>query len=136
MRTTGCFSIPVRGGWSTPKPFTVLVTTRHSPAGNCPVWSWQPSRKANSFTERCRLADGVALVLEDGFTLIGERGGEAVQSEGEVVFNTCMSGYQEVLSDPSYAGQMVAMTYPLIGNYGVSAPFGESGRPWARALIP
>src|SRR5437763_1619306 len=46
-----------------------------------------------------------------------------------------MTGYQEVLSDPSYAGQMVVMTYPLIGNYGVTPEFQESARPWARALI-
>src|SRR3989442_2955467 len=46
-----------------------------------------------------------------------------------------MSGYQEALSDPSYAGQMVVMTYPLIGNYGITPAFLESGRPWARALI-
>src|SRR5438309_11866720 len=75
------------------------------------------------------------LVLEDGFMLSGERGGSATDAGGEVVFNTCMSGYQEVLSDPSYAGQLVVMTYPLIGNYGVSQAFLESGRPWVRALI-
>jgi len=77
----------------------------------------------------------MVLVLEDGFTLIGERGGQASSASGEVVINTCMSGYQEVLSDPSYAGQMVVMTYPLIGNYGASSEFMESARPWARALI-
>ncbi len=74
------------------------------------------------------------LVLEDGFSLSGERGGKATDAGGEIVFNTCMSGYQEVLSDPSYAGQMVVMTYPLIGNYGVSPAFLESGRPWI--LVP
>src|ERR671934_2545798 len=77
----------------------------------------------------------MALVLEDGFTLLGERGGQAANATGEVVINTCMTGYQEVLSDPSYAGQMVVMTYPLIGNYGVTPDFQESSRPWARALI-
>ena len=81
------------------------------------------------------MAEPLALVLEDGFVTYGERGGRAVEAEGEVVFNTCMSGYQEVLSDPSYAGQMVVMTYPLIGNYGTSAAYLESDRPWARALI-
>jgi len=49
------------------------------------------------------LAETLALVLEDGFMVLGERGGRAAEAEGEVVFNTCMSGYQEVLSDPSYA---------------------------------
>jgi carbamoyl-phosphate synthase large subunit len=77
----------------------------------------------------------MALVLEDGFTVFGERGGQATNASGEIVINTCMTGYQEVLSDPSYAGQMVVMTYPLIGNYGASPEFLESGRPWARALI-
>src|SRR5437588_731678 len=81
------------------------------------------------------MADAMVLVLEDGFTVFGERGGQATQASGEVVINTCMAGYQEVLSDPSYAGQMVVMTYPLIGNYGTTPEFQESGRPWARALI-
>jgi carbamoyl-phosphate synthase large subunit len=81
------------------------------------------------------MPEAMVLVLEDGFTVFGERGGQATQASGEVVINTCMAGYQEVLSDPSYAGQMVVMTYPLIGNYGATPDFQESGRPWARALI-
>jgi carbamoyl-phosphate synthase large subunit len=81
------------------------------------------------------MPDSMVLVLEDGFTLLGDRGGQATQGSGEVVINTCMTGYQEVLSDPSYAGQMVVMTYPLIGNYGATPEFQESGRPWVRALI-
>src|SRR3984893_11702069 len=81
------------------------------------------------------MSEPMVLVLEDGFTVFGERGGQATQASGEVVINTCMTGYQEVLSDPSYAGQMIVMTYPLIGNYGAAPEFQESGRPWARALI-
>ena len=81
------------------------------------------------------MPEAMVLVLEDGFTVFGERGGLATQASGEVVINTCMTGYQEVLSDPSYAGQMVVMTYPLTGNYGATPDFQESGRPWARALI-
>ncbi len=81
------------------------------------------------------MPEPMVLVLEDGFTVLGERGGRATQATGEVVINTCMTGYQEVLSDPSYAGQMVVMTYPLIGNYGATPDFQESGRPWVRALI-
>ena len=81
------------------------------------------------------MPESMVLVLEDGFTVVGERGGQASQATGEVVINTSMTGYQEVLSDPSYAGQMVVMTYPLIGNYGAAPEFQESGRPWARALI-
>ncbi len=60
------------------------------------------------------------LALEDGFVLTGLAFGATGTSQGEVVFNTGMSGYQEVLTDPSYAGQIVTMTYPLIGNYGVT----------------
>ena len=81
------------------------------------------------------MPEPMVLVLEDGFTVFGDRGGHATQASGEVVINTCMTGYQEVLSDPSYAGQMVVMTYPLTGNYGATPDFQESGRPWVRALI-
>jgi len=66
---------------------------------------------------------------------VGEALGFDGLGEGEVVFNTAMTGYQEVLTDPSYAGQMVCMTYPLQGNYGVRDADAESARPWARALI-
>jgi carbamoyl-phosphate synthase large subunit len=76
-----------------------------------------------------------ALVLEDGRAFVGEALGAEAVGEGEVVFNTAMTGYQEVLTDPSYAGQMVCMTYPLQGNYGVRDADAESSRPWARALI-
>ena len=79
------------------------------------------------------MPEPMVLLLEDGFELFGERGGQAMEASGEVVINTCMTGYQEVLSDPSYAGQMVVMTYPLIGNYGATADFQESARPWALA---
>ncbi len=76
-----------------------------------------------------------ALVLEDGRSFVGAPLGADVAGEGEVVFNTAMTGYQEVLTDPSYAGQMVCMTYPLQGNYGVRDADAESARPWARGLI-
>ncbi len=75
-----------------------------------------------------------ALVLEDGRAFVGVALGADVAGEGEVVFNTAMTGYQEVLTDPSYAGQMVCMTYPVQGNYGVRDADAESARPWARAL--
>jgi carbamoyl-phosphate synthase large subunit len=74
-------------------------------------------------------------VLEDGRVFVGEALGADAVGEGEVVFNTAMTGYQEVLTDPSYAGQMVCMTYPLQGNYGVRDADAESSRPWARALV-
>jgi carbamoyl-phosphate synthase large subunit len=76
-----------------------------------------------------------ALVLEDGRSFVGAALGADLLGEGEVVFNTAMTGYQEVLTDPSYAGQMVCMTYPLQGNYGVREADAESSRPWARALV-
>jgi carbamoyl-phosphate synthase small subunit len=75
------------------------------------------------------------LVLEDGSHFRGESIGAAVDAEAEVVFNTCMTGYQEIATDPSYRGQMVCMTYPLIGNYGVTDADAESRRPWIAALI-
>ena len=69
-----------------------------------------------------------ALVLEDGAAFFGLSFGRAGDTTGEVVFNTALSGYQEILTDPSYAGQIVTMTYPHIGNYGVSAHDMESAR--------
>ena len=60
------------------------------------------------------------LALEDGHVFAGQAFGATGRVEGEVVFNTSMTGYQEVLTDPSYRGQMVTMTYPLVGNYGVN----------------
>ena len=76
-----------------------------------------------------------ALALEDGSVFIGEAFGADVEAAAEVVFNTGMTGYQEVASDPSYRGQMVVMTHPQIGNYGVSLAGAESIRPWIAALI-
>ena len=61
------------------------------------------------------------LVLEDGFCLQGRSFTGDFETGGEVIFNTGMTGYQEVLTDPSYYGQMVCMTYPLIGNYGITS---------------
>ena len=79
---------------------------------------------------------GVAhLVLEDGAVFTGESFGAQRDGWGEVVFNTTMTGYQEVLTDPSYAGQMVALTYPLVGNYGINRADFESRRIQAAALI-
>src|SRR5438067_2871184 len=76
-----------------------------------------------------------ALVLEDGRAFVGRALGAPVLGQGEVVFNTAMTGYQEVLTDPSYAGQMLCMTYPLQGNYGTRPADAESGRAWARGFI-
>jgi len=75
------------------------------------------------------------LVLSDGTIFTGTSFGAATEVTGEVVFNTALSGYQEVLTDPSYAGQIVTMTYPHIGNYGVNDVDGESGRPWVTGFV-
>ncbi|MBN1866064.1 glutamine-hydrolyzing carbamoyl-phosphate synthase small subunit [Candidatus Sumerlaeota bacterium] len=74
-------------------------------------------------------------MLEDGVWFEGTGFGKPGETVGEVVFNTSMTGYQEILTDPSYFGQMVTMTYPLIGNYGATPLDEESARPQARALI-
>lgn len=90
------------------------------------------------------------LVLADGAVFEGEAMGALLPAPdapvgnghpvpavatGELVFNTCMSGYQEVITDPSYAGQVIAFTYPHIGNYGVSPEDEESGRPYCRGVV-
>jgi len=75
------------------------------------------------------------LVLEDGRAFRGASFGAEGESFGEMVFNTSMSGYQEILTDPSYAGQIVCMTYPLIGNYGVNEEDAESRRPWVEGFV-
>jgi len=75
------------------------------------------------------------LILENGERLIGEAIGSEKELTGEVVFNTGMTGYQEILSDPSYCGQIVTMTYPLIGNYGINRDDFESVDPSIHGLI-
>ncbi len=75
------------------------------------------------------------VLLEDGTRFDGEACAADGHAVGEVVFTTGMSGYQESMTDPSFAGQLIAFTYPHIGNYGVSAQAMESERPWARAAI-
>src|SRR5215510_4430462 len=75
------------------------------------------------------------LALEDGTVFTGRGFGAAGETCGEVVFNTSMTGYQEVLTDPSYTGQIVTMTYPLIGNYGVNDEDNESTRVFAEGFI-
>src|SRR5262247_2823900 len=75
------------------------------------------------------------LALEDGTVYTGRAFGAAGETFGEVVFNTSMTGYQEVLTDPSYKGQIVCMTYPLIGNYGITSEDTESHRPQVEGFI-
>src|SRR6188474_608667 len=75
------------------------------------------------------------LALEDGTLFRGAAAGAEGEARGEVVFNTSMTGYQEVLTDPSYSGQIVTMTCPEIGNYGVSPEDVESRRPHVAGFI-
>ena len=75
------------------------------------------------------------LILEDGHVFTGTSIGSEREMISEIVFNTSMTGYLEVLTDPSYAGQAVVMTYPLIGNYGICYEDMESGRPWPDGYI-
>jgi carbamoyl-phosphate synthase small subunit len=78
---------------------------------------------------------GAYLLLEDGTRFEGEPCGDPGAVTGEVVFNTAMTGYQEAVTDPSYAGQIIVFTYPLIGNYGVSATAMESDKVHARGVV-
>src|SRR5438105_7822552 len=75
------------------------------------------------------------LALADGTVFTGRAFGAAGETFGEVVFNTSMTGYQEVLTDPSYKGQIVTMTYPLIGNYGINEEDRESKKPHVEGFI-
>ncbi len=75
------------------------------------------------------------LLLEDGSRFDGFSAGADPEALGEVVFNTSMAGYQEALTDPSYRGQIIVYTYPMVGNYGVSEAFMESSAPHARAVV-
>lgn len=85
--------------------------------------------KANHVTE------SAILVLEDGTVFEGESAGASGLSVGEVVFNTSMTGYQEILTDPSYARQLVTLTYPHIGNTGCTGQDDEAARVWSAGLI-
>ena len=90
-----------------------------------------PEANASRFTKRRGL-----LVLEDGTAFRGYLAGQEDEvAPGEVVFNTSLVGYQEILTDPSYAGQIVTMTAPLIGNYGVTPLDDEAARPWVAGLV-
>jgi carbamoyl-phosphate synthase small subunit len=75
------------------------------------------------------------LALEDGKYFEGESFGATGTRVGEICFNTAMTGYQEVLTDPSYRGQIVTMTYPLIGNYGTNSLDQESREPHVRGFV-
>src|SRR3989338_8851348 len=75
------------------------------------------------------------LVLDDGTVFEGDSFGYLAEAIGEVVFNTSLTGYQEILTDPSYKGQIVVMTYPEIGNYGVNRHDVESWKPFVEGFV-
>src|SRR5436309_4672532 len=109
-------------------------------------WRWARGREYRGWARprRGRPAGGASrvsgrppaiLALEDGRVFRGEAFGALAETTGEVVFNTAMTGYQEVLSDPSYCGQIVTFTYPLMGNYGVNGSDWESEQIRAQAMV-
>ncbi len=91
--------------------------------------------QTESLDRQIYLGADTCLALEDGRVFFGHAFGSRGEAEAEVVFNTSMAGYQEIATDPSYHGQMVVLTHPQIGNYGVQAEATESRRPWVAALI-
>src|SRR6266704_2919609 len=90
--------------------------------------SYHPTRR------NIRLESAI-LALEDGTVFKGRSFGAPAERSGEVVFNTALTGYQEVFTDPSYAGQIVILTNPQIGNYGTSAGDSESAHPYIEGLV-
>lgn len=100
----------------------------------CVVALPHPARKGIDFVSM-RTLPPARLALEDGTVYRGRAFGARTDRCGEVVFNTSMAGYQEILTDPSYTGQIVTMTYPLIGNYGVNADDNESHKPWVEGFL-
>ena len=93
------------------------------------------ARRPASQPREASLKSTAYLLLEDGRRFDGDVLGASDLALGEVVFNTCMTGYQEVLTDPSYTGQLVTMTYPLIGNCGVNSEDQESPVPQVAGFI-
>ncbi|MEW6680113.1 MAG: carbamoyl phosphate synthase small subunit, partial [bacterium] len=87
-----------------------------------------------SESQRVKKSEGI-LLLEDGRAFRGYSCGAKGEKTGEIVFNTSMTGYQEILTDPSYCGQIVNMTYPLMGNYGVNNEDVESSKPQVEGFV-
>ena len=81
------------------------------------------------------IKERAVLALEDGTVYRGYAFGRRGETIGEVVFNTSKTGYQEIMTDPSYNGQIICMTYPHIGNYGINVYDMESNRPYVRGFI-
>jgi carbamoyl-phosphate synthase small subunit len=106
-------------------------------AGNGSFATITPAKRGSGAGRPTRYAPpaNAALALADGRVFRGSSFGAAVDAQGEVVFTTTMVGYQEVTTDPSFRGQIVCMTYPLIGNYGIHPGADESRQPWVAGLI-
>ena len=101
-----------------------------------PLISSPPLPRASAIVDpRVGNSGPALLALEDGLVFPGIAFGAPVAGGGDLVVNTSQTGYQEVCTDPSYAGQLVVMTYPLIGNYGRLLDDDQSTRPWLRGLI-
>src|SRR5581483_3319810 len=136
-RMSWCWTRSARGP-STPRVSRRRERTRRWPAWRCAAPS-SPRSRGGAWCTRRRwpLPDArrALLVLEDGSVFAGDPIGAPVRSSGEVVFTTCMTGYQEALTDPSFAGQILVMTYPLQGNYGINRFDVESRRVQVRAFI-
>jgi carbamoyl-phosphate synthase small subunit len=111
------------------------VTRRRSALAERTLAETQLHLYASDTYSYAPMTRAAVLALEDGTAWWGEAFGDASAASGEVVFNTAMTGYQEIASDASYNGQIVVLTYPLIGNYGVFARAAESRRPWVEALV-
>src|SRR5436305_2321629 len=86
-------------------------------------------------TEESPLLNTALLALEDGTVFEGRSFGARTEHSGEVVFNTSITGYQEIFTDPSYAGQIVVLTYPQIGNYGANQGDNEAVKPFIEGLV-
>src|SRR5207247_5170326 len=94
-----------------------------------------PSRRCVTIENYNALLPHARLLLEDGTLYEGESFGSTANSIGEVVFNTSLTGYQEIATDPSYRFQIVVMTYPHIGNYGIEAIVAQSSRPQVAGFV-
>jgi carbamoyl-phosphate synthase small subunit len=118
------------------RPRRSPVAARRDPVIVPPSVGHPPLPRADALVDpRVGSAGPALLALEDGTIFPGIAFGARVASGGDLVVNTSQTGYQEIATDPSYAGQIVVMTYPLIGNYGRLLDDDQSGRPWLRGLV-
>src|SRR5690606_14235907 len=118
---------------------TIAMCIPRSPSAGIGITLYEPVCPPRGATVAASMSllrkPPAVLALEDGTVYYGYGFGAPGRTVGEIVFNTSMTGYQEILTDPSYHGQIVTMTYPHIGNYGVSVYDMESNTPYARGFI-